>query len=291
MKKAYLFAISLTACLTVGTSITAFAEQGIGIISESGPEAEPGTETGTGYGTGPGSASGPGAMSGPGSSSGFGSGPSWSSGQGTIISHGSSGANWVYLSYNNGSDWYDSDSTLSDGDKAAYHYINHYLRYPENYNYSNIGEQYQRLLDNPNPETAVNEMTWVEVPVWRLKNGQKVSDTERVQVLSSVAADVREIFTEIYNGPEQFPISSIGGYTWRQNGLKSYHSAGLAIDINPEHNPQVREDGTIISGGAWQPGINPYSIGRDSDVVKAFGKHGWTWGAAFRTKDYMHFEF
>lgn len=101
---------------------------------------------------------------------------------------------------------------------------------------------------------------------------------------------MKAIFTEIYNGPEQFPIQSIGAYSWRGNGLGSYHSAGMAIDINPDQNPQVRMDGTVLVGNKWEPGVNPYSIGRDSDVVKAFGKYGWTWGAMFSTKDYMHFE-
>ena len=125
---------------------------------------------------------------------------------------------------------------------------------------------------------------------WRLKNGQKTAGTDKVQVLSSIADEVKAIFTEIYNGPEQFPIQSIGAYSWRGNGLGSYHSAGMAIDINPDQNPQVRMDGTVLVGNKWEPGVNPYSIGRDSDVVKAFGKYGWTWGAMFSTKDYMHFE-
>ena len=38
-------------------------------------------------------------------------------------------------------------------------------------------------------------------------------------------------------------------------------------------------------------GVNPYSIGRDSDVVKAFGKHGWNWGAGFSRADMMHFDY
>ena len=76
-------------------------------------------------------------------------------------------------------------------------------------------------------------MVSVEIPVWRLRNGQKVAGTTHVQVLSSIANDVKEIFTEIYNGPEQFPIESVGGYNWRSNGLGSNHSSGTAIDINP----------------------------------------------------------
>lgn len=34
-------------------------------------------------------------------------------------------------------------------------------------------------------------------------------------------------------------------------------------------------DGTVLVGSKWEPGINPYSIGPDSDVLKAFGRYGW----------------
>ena len=194
--------------------------------------------------------------------------------------------------YNNDPEWYDHVEGLSEGDRAAYHYDAKYYnwdsRTPEYI--GKVQEQYNRIYANPTAETAAAEMVWVDIPVWRLRNGQKVADTTRIQGLSSIADEVKEIFTEIYNGPEQFPINSIGGYAWRSNGLGSNHSAGLAIDINPDQNPQVREDGTVLVGNKWEPGVNPYSIGRDSDVVKAFGKHGWGWGASFYTKDYMHFD-
>ena len=49
-------------------------------------------------------------------------------------------------------------------------------------------------------------------------------------------------------------------------------------------------DGSVVVGSRWEPGINPYSITPDGDVAKAFGRHGWYWGAAYNTKDFMHFE-
>lgn len=203
---------------------------------------------------------------------------------------------WWFGDYTYDPLWYEKDETLSEGDKAAYHYANVYQQWSrDKYNnteyYNRINEQIERIAANPSGETAAPEMAWVEIPVWRLRGGQKVPDTTRVQVLSSIADEVKAIFTEIYNGPEQFPIESIGGYSWRSNGLSSNHSIGLAIDINPDQNPQVAADGTVLVGSKWEPGVNPYSIGRDSDVLKAFGKYGWTWGASFSRKDYMHFDF
>jgi len=217
------------------------------------------------------------------------------SGSGGSGGYGNSDDDWIFsLLYGEDYDplWYEKDENLSEGDKAAYHYSDVYYKYDEipDEQYQKMLEQYNRIAANPSNETASKEMAWVEIPIWRLQNGKKVAGTTKIQVLSSIADDVKEIFTEIYNGPEQFPINSIGGYSWRSNGLESGHSLGLAIDINPDQNPQVSPDGTVLVGNKWEPGVNPYSISRDSDVLKAFGKHGWGWGAAYTTKDYMHFE-
>ena len=147
----------------------------------------------------------------------------------------------------------------------------------------------QSIAISPTATTASKYMVWVEVPVWRLKNGTKVPSKTKVQIIRGKAEELKEIFTEIYNGSEKFPIKSLSGYDWRSNGLSSLHSAGLAVDINPDENPQVKEDGTVLVGKKWEPGVNPYSITPDGDVVRAFSKRGWVWGANFRTSDYMHF--
>ena len=162
----------------------------------------------------------------------------------------------------------------------------YYIEYHER-----IETELEDVYNNPSHATDVKHMVWVEVPVWNLKNGKKVSSKARIQVLNLLADEVKEIFTEIYNGPEKFPIKSVGGYNWRQNGIESLHSLGRAIDINPDENPQISADGEVLVGKKWEPGINPYSITPDGDVVKAFSKKGWTWGAGFSRADYMHFDF
>ena len=146
------------------------------------------------------------------------------------------------------------------------------------------------VYENPSHATAVKHMVWVEIPVWKLKNGQKVPGKMKVQVLNLLADEVKEIFTEIYNGPEKFPIKSIGGYEWRSNGISSLHSLGRAIDINPDENPQLSPEGKVLVGKKWEPGKNPYSITPDGDVVRAFTSRGWVWGATYRRPDYMHFD-
>ena len=147
-----------------------------------------------------------------------------------------------------------------------------------------------RIKDVSTRAEAESRLVWVEVPVWRLKDGKKVSDTERFQILDVLANDVKEIFHEIHKGKEKFPIKNLIGYSWR-GSFKSLHSTGRAIDLNPEENPQVNSNGKAIVGKSWEPNSNPYSIKPDGDVVRAFTKRGWIWGANFRTRDYMHFGF
>ena len=153
-----------------------------------------------------------------------------------------------------------------------------------------IETELEDVYENPSHATAVKHMVWVEIPVWKLKNGQKVPGKMKVQVLNLLAEEVKEIFTEIYNGPEKFPIKSIGGYERRSNGISSLHSLGRAIDINPDENPQLSPEGKVLVGKKWEPGQNPYSITPDGDVVRAFSRRGWVWGATYRRPDYMHFD-
>lgn len=153
-----------------------------------------------------------------------------------------------------------------------------------------IGLSYSRITD---AKSARERMVTFKVPVWQIgKNGQKVTKYMSLTVMQHIADDVKEIFNEIYNGPEKFPIHELGGYAWRSNGKDSFHSTGLAIDINPTWNPQFEcKGGKPLVGSYYAPGTEPRSIGEDSDVVKAFLGHGWRWGREYSRPDYMHFDF
>ena len=148
-------------------------------------------------------------------------------------------------------------------------------------------------------EEADASMTTVTVPVWKLSNGVKTPSSMSLTVHAALAQDVTEIFTEIYNDPEQFPIHDVGGYAWRGDSATGEHNCGTAIDINANENYQIR-DGQILAGSCWEPGTNPYSIGPDSSVVRIFAEHGWSWGGdawAYSSDDstgyhdYMHFSY
>ena len=147
-------------------------------------------------------------------------------------------------------------------------------------------------------EEAKTHMTSVEVPVWKLSGQTKVPGTLNLTVNSALAEEVKAIFTEIYNDPEQFPISDGGGYSWRTNS-RSEHIQGTAIDLNVDANFQVR-DGNALVGTHWTPGEDPYSITPGGSVVRIFAEHGWDWGGnawaghsdpTYGYHDYMHFSY
>ena len=139
-------------------------------------------------------------------------------------------------------------------------------------------------------------MTTVTVDVWKLKaDGTKYASTAEIEVNKALAEDVKAIFTEIFNDSSQFPIKTVGGFSWRgvaASGSRSQHSYGTCIDINYNENYYIR-NGTVYSGSYWKPYEDPYSITPDGIVVQTFAKYGWDWGgtAWSSSKDYMHFTY
>jgi hypothetical protein len=57
----------------------------------------------------------------------------------------------------------------------------------------------------------------------------------------------------------------------------SLHSYGIAIDLDPDHNPL---------GKLWKPdtGMMPEA------VIEIFAEHGWEWGGLWKRPDPMHFQ-
>lgn len=135
----------------------------------------------------------------------------------------------------------------------------------------------------------------IEIPVWRLQGGERVSGKTTLMVHTAIADRVKAIFEEIYNGGEQFPIMDIGCYAWRDpmgSGRLSEHNLGTAIDINAEQNYCIYPDGSTV-GSHWTPYDDPLSITPYGEVMNIFEKYGFTWGGdAWRSpNDYMHFSY
>jgi hypothetical protein len=80
---------------------------------------------------------------------------------------------------------------------------------------------------------------------------------------------------------------AVGSESWSQ------HAFGLAIDINPFHNPYVKGDlvlPELASAYADRTDVRVGMIFAGDVVTEAFGEIGWGWGGNWKTlKDWMHF--
>ncbi|MHB8994999.1 MAG: CapA family protein [Armatimonadota bacterium] len=160
-----------------------------------------------------------------------------------------------------------------------------------------VREESFYIVQTPN----LPKMRTVHFLAWDFENGVKVSKKRHVTVHQSLAEEVRQIFREIYHDPGRFPIHDIVGYNYRTvaggTGM-SRHAYGRAIDLNRAENPVVCAGEKIVHPKeppyvpkAYRPGEDPFSIPRQSIVVKAFKRRGWTWGGDFsRCVDHQHFD-
>lgn len=145
-------------------------------------------------------------------------------------------------------------------------------------------------------EEAERLIVKITVPVWKLKGGEKYASTMTIDVNRRIADKYAAVFDDIFNGAERFPINSLGAYSWRGTGSTSEHCLGTAIDINPNENFCQYSSGSIV-GSYWKPWEDPYSITPYGEVVRAFERHGFTWGGdawyknGYGTRDYMHFSY
>lgn len=142
-------------------------------------------------------------------------------------------------------------------------------------------------------KAASKDMKTIKIKTWDINSkGKKYTRYHYLTVHKNIAYTVQQIFKEIYNGDEKFPIKDVGGYSWRGNSSSSLHCEGVAIDINYNENAQFNgETGKPMVGKLYKPGKNPYSIRPNGDVVKAFEKYGFIWGDWFSNPDYMHFSY
>lgn len=158
----------------------------------------------------------------------------------------------------------------------------------------------RRFRITPHPQ--IEGMATVGFLSWDIELGERVSRQRDVVVAQELAEEVCEIFREIYESEERFPIHEVIGYDYRtvagsQDRL-SWHAMGRAIDINRAENPMIDGGEKIVhpdeppyTPGEWRPGEDPYSISPDGSVVEAFTSRGWRWGGTWTTvKDYQHFD-
>lgn len=154
----------------------------------------------------------------------------------------------------------------------------YYAIYDENGIY--IGMDYER---------AKADMVTITVDVWDIgSDGSKYTRQFTIDVHKNLKDTYIQIFKEIYEGEEQFPIHYLWSYS--QSG-RSEHTLGTAVDINPNENYYYNSRTGEQVGDYWKPGEDPYSIPLDGEVARIFNKYGFTQGIWTYTVDYMHFSY
>lgn len=138
---------------------------------------------------------------------------------------------------------------------------------------------------------AKSHMKTITIACWDFTDSTRTEKYTRyfnLTVHENIADTVQKIFDEIYNGEEQFPIKSIGGYRWDYG---SEHTIGCAIDINPNENYYINFNTGQQVGSYWKPYEDPYSIPTDGEVAQIMNKYGFTQGIWSNSRDYMHFSY
>lgn len=157
---------------------------------------------------------------------------------------------------------------------------------------------------------ALEELRYLTVTFWGFDDR---AHTGELIVHRRVAADVAGVFERLFEA--RFPIEELRviragepdapptgdgntstGFVCRETTLGeswSQHAHGLAVDINPFHNPYVRGDAVVpelasayLDRGRHRPGM----IQRGDVVTAAFADIGWGWGGDWESAtDWMHF--
>jgi hypothetical protein len=137
--------------------------------------------------------------------------------------------------------------------------------------------------------------------------------TGQIVVHESVALDVVDVFGQLFDA--RFPIEQMRNVTDADlaapptgdnnttaafvcravTGGTSFseHAYGLAIDVNPFHNPYVNDQWILpelASGYADRSNVRQGMIEEGDTVTAVFDAIGWGWGGRWQSlKDYQHF--
>ncbi|MEO1061866.1 MAG: M15 family metallopeptidase [Actinomycetota bacterium] len=162
----------------------------------------------------------------------------------------------------------------------------------------------------PECPVTVEELSYLTMSHWGFDGEHH---TGEMIVHASVAEDVVGVFEQLHAA--RFPIEQMKVTTleevddhptgdWNEtNGFVcrpavgssnwSMHAFGLAVDINPFHNPYLKGDLVIpelASDYVDRERVLPGMILDGDVVVQAFADIGWPWGGDWRSlKDWMHF--
>lgn len=167
-----------------------------------------------------------------------------------------------------------------------------------------MGETWQ-----PGCPVPLDDLRYVTVGFWGFDGGHH---TGELILHHEVAEDVVWVFEQLRDA--RFPIEEMrlittadleapptgdgnntasfvcrpvrGGSSW------SEHARGLAVDINPFHNPYQRGDlvlPELASSYLDREWHRPGMIQSGDVVTESFAAIGWHWGGDWSSPDYMHF--
>lgn len=205
-----------------------------------------------------------------------------------------------------------SDQTLIDEDKAGKgRSCWYYIKDTYNKDLESIGYTQPEYESSTPPDSELLSGTLMERLAYYFPDGLPTSAAEMQQYLTTVAVECldangnivtrnitvhKKAAESIQNAMHElaqsgFVVKGIGSYNWRDmvgaSGKRSMHSYGLAIDINAEDNPFIKNN-KVLYGTTWDPSTNEYAI--DQNDANILIKHGWYWGGNWHSsKDYMHF--
>lgn len=172
------------------------------------------------------------------------------------------------------------------------------------------GDALARSTWNDGCPVDVEDLAYVRVSFWGF---DERPHTGELIVHVGVADDIVAVFEQLHAA--RFPIEEMRIVTQADldappigdgNNTSSFvcravtggsrfseHASGLAIDVNPFHNPYVKGD-LVLPELATSYGdrsvVLPGMILEGDPVVAAFDAAGWGWGGRWRSlKDYQHF--
>ncbi len=172
------------------------------------------------------------------------------------------------------------------------------------------GDPLARSSWNEDCPVAVSDLAYLTVSFWGF---DELPHTGELIVKNTVADDVVTVFETLFD--ERYPIEEMRIVTDADidappigdtNNTSSFvcrvvqgttvfseHARGLAIDINPFHNPFLKDDLVLpeLAGYYTDRSVAEDALIRDGDaVVGAFASIGWSWGGDWTSlKDYQHF--
>lgn len=160
---------------------------------------------------------------------------------------------------------------------------------------------------------TLDQLSYVTMPFWgfdrELHTGEMIVNAT---VADEIVAAFRQLFRTHYPIEEMRVVTAREVKEWETkptgdvNVTSSFecrdaaetthwsqHAYGLAIDINPFHNPYVRGDlvaPELASAYLDRSWVRPGMIIEGDGVTRAFAAIGWGWGGRWSSlKDWMHF--